>query len=112
MTFVTESKRSVDEVGVSEEATDLGRVVLTRRIVSASNAFILQMTTSAAVDRDHSFRLQAGEIAGDQFSHRANLRRQFLVADWQMISTPSRSLLAFLLGEAQRETTRAGDAPW
>ena len=36
-----------------------------------------------ALDFEHSFRLKAGEVSGNQLANRANLRRQFLVVGGQ-----------------------------
>jgi hypothetical protein len=58
---------------------------------------------AAAIDLDHSLRLQPGEIAGYELAHCANLRRQFLVANWHGDFHTLRSTLAFLLGETQQK---------
>ena len=51
-------------------------------------------------------------LRGHQFAHGADLRSQFLIADGQAVtSQPVGGGLAFLLGQTQQETQRAGAVP-
>jgi len=54
---------------------------------------------AAAIDLDHSLRLQPGEIAGYKLAHCADLRCQFLVADWHDDFHAFGGAFAFLLGK-------------
>src|ERR1035437_5051275 len=69
------------------------------RVRFGSQGFQIADNNAAAIDLDHSLRLQPGEIARNELAHRANLRSQFLVADWHGDFYTFGGALAFLLGE-------------
>jgi len=62
---------------------------------------------TASIDLYQAFGLEAGKIAGDQFAHGSNLRRQFLVADRQDYLHSVRHALALGSGKAQEERSQA-----
>ena len=77
-----------------------------RRYLLGGKVFLFE--SLHAVDEDvaplglqHSFRLQAGEIPGNQLAYRANLRCQFLVGNWESNFHTLSGALAGLLSESQ-----------
>jgi hypothetical protein len=69
------------------------------RLRLSFQAFQIADNHAAAIDLDHSLRVQPGEIAGYELAHCANLRCQFLAANWHGDFQTLRRTLAFLLGE-------------
>jgi hypothetical protein len=58
---------------------------------------------TAPIYLQHPFRLEAGKITGNEFAHGANLRREFLVANWKINLHARARVLALLLRQTQQE---------
>src|SRR5208283_2442916 len=82
--------------GQAEESIALWLIL---RLQFGFQGFQVADNHAAAVDLDHSLRLQPGEIAGYKLAHCADLRCQFLVADRHDDFHAFGSAFAFLLGK-------------
>jgi len=58
---------------------------------------------AAAINPNHSFRLQPGKVAGNELAHRSNLRSQFLITGGQCNLHALSRGPAFLMGETQEK---------
>ena len=102
MTFVTANPRQGENQ----------RWIYSRRSRLSFQGVQIADDDAAAIDLDDSLGLQAGEIAGNQFAHSADLRRQFLVADGQNDFDPFRRCVYPLFARDAIRRRRGGGAPW